>query len=825
MAHWSANAPQPMTSNTSPSGPRYHVGVLLVHGMGEQPEGDTLLAFGEPIVRWLRRWFASSPAHPDQLAIEEVRTSLHPARELRAEPAHAELKVRALDNCGQPVEQRWLMAESWWGGDVQRPPFSKLAFWMLTIGAWVVFSHFGKHRRFGTIGGDARAILVSLFVSLPVALVFQAMVLALSILAALPIPALRKSLSAFLLAMTGVLGDAYVLLENPLQRAAIAERARRSLRWLADDCAAVIVLAHSQGAAVAHDALRQAAPKNVKALLTFGSGLEKLTQIQAAQRTGAAGGMAVAAPLLAGLLALLTPAATHFRDDVAQGVLDWRGLFWMGLILIATFAVGAFAALYGTMRNYWVAHAHQENEKLFGPLGALIERKHWVDVFSTCDVVPNGALYRPESSPGPYSVEIVNRRALLDDHTTYWDNNAEFLPLVANMLGGVAGLRIIEPVDHSAMNAAVDRYRRCVRWLQINRWAVGAALMAAATLFLPDQLRRWGELTQGALRRIPLGLEPLATGLAGFVATIADWACHRLHVERVYDKETVLVSLKTVFGPIWLLWARETSWQALVDKRRTSTQASTVSPAAVGNARPTDQGEAAGSSSIARKLPLPDRADTAVFIFSIAPLLAILVWHFSVVGQVWTWMLRGAGAAYLLTILIMMITALAVLKPDFRALWTSRGRGSEHWVRIVGGLTFVAIFVSFSLGFGLRLSDEIAMAPFYAMVVLLLVIGMVLWWANLLGRFAGAAWKVLAVGIPLALAGLLTIPSLHASKVHEGSGLIGGPILGGAMGLGLVWLIARMARGRVPGVQGTDASSPGSSAPPGREAPSGLELP
>jgi hypothetical protein len=31
----------------------YRLGVLLVHGIGEQPEGDTLLSFGEPLITWL----------------------------------------------------------------------------------------------------------------------------------------------------------------------------------------------------------------------------------------------------------------------------------------------------------------------------------------------------------------------------------------------------------------------------------------------------------------------------------------------------------------------------------------------------------------------------------------------------------------------------------------------------------------------------------------------------------------------------------------------------------------------------------------------------
>jgi hypothetical protein len=805
-----ADATVPTVSK--PSGPSYDVGVLLVHGMGEQPEGDTLLAFGEPIVRWLRRWFDSSPAGA---AIKEVRASLHPARELRAEPAHAELSVRAHDDGGQLVEQRWLMAESWWGGDVQRPPFGKLTFWMLTIGAWVVFSHFGKHRRFGTIGGEAKAILVSLFVSLPIALAFEALVVALSLLAVLPIPQIRRSLSSFLLAMSGVLGDAFVLLENPLQRAAIVERARRSLRWLADDCKVVIVLAHSQGAAIAHDLLSgNAPPQNFKALLTFGSGLQKLNQITTAQGQGYAHPMAIAVPLTAALLALLIPAAFGFRDSASDGL----GLSSFGLLVIATVALIAFLPLYLTMRTYWTDDATPQARLLSAPLLRFIESKSWVDVFATCDLVPNGALYREagaepvpdvklsappaQADPAPTSVEIVNRRALLDDHTTYWDNSAEFLPLVADMLGRVAGLRIIEPVDRSALETAVDRYRRCVRWLQIHRWAVGAALVAAATLFR-GQFAGWGKGTKNALEHVPFGVGSLATGFVGSVDRVAGWAGPRLGTNEHAGEIAlgfvlpllVIVILKMAFGPIWQLWARETVWQVLSDRRATSASASTTSPTAAGEA------ERPKASLFERKLPRPFLTDAAVIGLAVAPLASILgAWGIGEVSRAWNWLLLGAGALVPLSVLFTTALMAVALKGDVQALWTSRGRLPQGWVKIGVGLTMLSILVSFELHFIPGVSENIVLAPYYGTVGLLLLVLAVVGWAKLIGRFAHAIWKVTAVGIPLVT---LFTATLLSSKSSEWSGRVGGPIFGFVVALGLLWLIASIVERRVAGTLGT----------------------
>ena len=39
----------------APEGATPDLGILLVHGIGDQREGETLLAFGEPIIDYLRR--------------------------------------------------------------------------------------------------------------------------------------------------------------------------------------------------------------------------------------------------------------------------------------------------------------------------------------------------------------------------------------------------------------------------------------------------------------------------------------------------------------------------------------------------------------------------------------------------------------------------------------------------------------------------------------------------------------------------------------------------------------------------------------------------
>src|SRR5262249_22244674 len=104
-------------------------------------------------------------------------------------------------------------------------------------------------------------------------------------LAVIPIPKLRRGLSGLLLALTGSIGDSYVLIANPVQRAAAVSRVRRDLEWLARRCPHVAVVAHSQGAAIVHETLRRPQPPDVRLFVSFGSGLAKLEELSFVKTT------------------------------------------------------------------------------------------------------------------------------------------------------------------------------------------------------------------------------------------------------------------------------------------------------------------------------------------------------------------------------------------------------------------------------------------------------------------------------------------------------------------------------------------------------------
>lgn len=76
--------------------------------------------------------------------------------------------------------------------------------------------------------------------------------------------------------ITATLGDAYVLVSSPIQKAAAIRKVLDGIDWLEQHCDSIVVVAHSQGAAIASEALRQCENKKVKKLITYGSGLSKL---------------------------------------------------------------------------------------------------------------------------------------------------------------------------------------------------------------------------------------------------------------------------------------------------------------------------------------------------------------------------------------------------------------------------------------------------------------------------------------------------------------------------------------------------------------------
>jgi hypothetical protein len=451
----------------------FSLGVLFIHGIGTQKRGQTLSEFGGPLVRWLQarcealalsrqqsgipldiirrsrqqlediEWAGISRCHcaqsnvsSDTLAHRVVlrEAKFHDPSDLTA-PAHAVVTILS----GHPDESvsmdNWLLAESWWAETFYPPSFDDVAYWCFRIVPWIVGSHFGaqvqrrlserpKHRSVhdiwalsgwtwrlaAAIGGLAFGLL-STVVTMPLLTIIL-------IVGAIPVPKIRSMLLHLQLQLDATLGDCYVLLMRQIEASSIVNRVRQDLLWLATRCSEVAIVAHSQGGAVAHLALRSSIAPELRLVFTFGSGLRKLGE--AAQLIENASSFALSSVLTSialiilflccGLLAMIAVGATPASTA--------------SILTLVMYVIGTGAVCVFGVRDHLRGIRLPEVERWVQWLTKMPLK--WVDCYASADPVPNG----PMVPPAKYQREVCNRSSMLTDHTTYWKNMDEFVSLL-----------------------------------------------------------------------------------------------------------------------------------------------------------------------------------------------------------------------------------------------------------------------------------------------------------------------------------------------------------------------------------------------------------
>ncbi|MFQ5349601.1 MAG: hypothetical protein ACE5EG_04055 [Thermoanaerobaculia bacterium] len=289
--------------------PKQHqLGVLFVHGIGRQALGGTLIRWGDAVADWIGRWGRTADgarvtARVEQAVLDEDSSA----------PPHAELRISVDKASSQEIDvdehttvaSSWLLVESWWAESFATPTFGQLVTWSFQTVPWAISIHFARrvqHARSRVIeatswrtrllrlielfAGSVSGLVAGLLLS-PLILV---LLLLLLVLGVLPIPQVRSFVANVQRSLAGSIGDSLVLLESPVQAAAIRTKLGRAIAWMADSCERLVVVAHSQGAAIAVDALaadpaaaRGGAhehPCEIDTLVTFGSGVTKLAFLQ-----------------------------------------------------------------------------------------------------------------------------------------------------------------------------------------------------------------------------------------------------------------------------------------------------------------------------------------------------------------------------------------------------------------------------------------------------------------------------------------------------------------------------------------------------------------
>lgn len=434
-------------------------------------------------------------------------------------PAQSILQITRLNLTGDVETERWCLAESWWAETFGVPGFGNLMRWGLRTIPWTIGSHFGSQLRRALArrvtasaasaiepgwrrvarqlawAGSVSAALLSLVGGVLLSPLLLAAFGLLLLLALLPIPQLREALLKIQLSIASTLGDSYVLLSRPVESAAIVGQVHRDLNWLGRHCRGVAIVAHSQGGAVAHQALRRKIPAKLRLLFTFGSGLKKLEQLRYLMSSGhsfrnSAVISIIALPIFAVTLLWFASLPFMTRSIIGNPELLKQLPIMLGWAVVT----GLFA--FAGLRDYthgleppeltrWLKRLNQENFK-------------WIDSYATADPVSNGLLLDDESMQ-QRSVEVCNYSSVLRDHTAYWQNRDHFSSLLMTQLASptlrsTLGLSPSPELvsDTEMLNWLAARRRWRVGMLTGIHWLAGIAVAIAAYQYWPAWQRFLG---------------------------------------------------------------------------------------------------------------------------------------------------------------------------------------------------------------------------------------------------------------------------------------------------------------------------------------------
>lgn len=515
------------TTDIQSLAPRADVGVLLVHGIGNHREGETLRAFGQPLLDWLRDWLQGEGGEKARGRVVVTEARFNDAHA----PAHALAEVTgpSMDAPAKSLQETWLFCEGWWGATVQPPASFQLLRWMWTRGPLLVYWHF--YIRQTADPAKARPSLMDFFFIVLALLLagFCQIVLAIAMLLSLiPIGPWRRKVIDAVRALTLTLGDSYVL-EEDIQRAALAHRVRRALDWLSSRSERVVVMAHSQGGAIAHDVLRQNAPSNLGMFITVGSGLEKLHFLREVliDKKG------------------LIPASSLFPLLVCAAVIgastseNWaRALAWI-------FVLGAFVSC--TLLLVFLDACKKQLTEAVPKLELRgLGEKRWVDIYASDDVVPMDRGSLLASAHFLERRKVFNERSYVRDHVAYFSNVNDCLPIIWENLAKLSRLVVFNPGDAARLGNFAWMHRWYAHVISFSRLALFIAVFIAGYV-LRNSLMGFGRSVLAALDGTIVGdwLKPVR-GFAGILASV---------IKRLFKADSVTpeVLAEALFGALILI--------------------------------------------------------------------------------------------------------------------------------------------------------------------------------------------------------------------------------------------------------------------------------
>jgi hypothetical protein len=114
----------------------FRLGILFVHGIGTQPPRDTLVRWGDVLLKVIGRATEEEPGR----TIPIVRRANAGDRS-GDKPAEVVVEFRCND---REEKEKWLLAEGWWADSFPAPTYSELVSWSFRAVPWSIALHIAQ---------------------------------------------------------------------------------------------------------------------------------------------------------------------------------------------------------------------------------------------------------------------------------------------------------------------------------------------------------------------------------------------------------------------------------------------------------------------------------------------------------------------------------------------------------------------------------------------------------------------------------------------------------------------------------------------------------
>lgn len=459
-------------------------GIVVIHGIGPQLAGQTLLDWTRPIITVLGDAVAADRAgtagnggllagpDPDANGITDpvyksnidFSGETFPVLQVRVPRKRKEIETPEEAAAEDPI---WVFTETWWASEVRPPTLRTMVGWLGEQGGVGRIVTGIQENTFGGSGPWKILATASIqpFVSVIVSFALLLLIAGLAISRLIPIESIRSAVALKLAStfLTDWFGGARTLLRDPAQSANVRYRLVQSIKALrAYGCQRVVIVAHSGGTIVSLTTLTDPAypDLHVDKLITIGEALNLGWRLEASD-----------------------PDAPH-----------------------PTLPAG---------------------HRMVGNLAAK-KRLIWRDFYGTHDPASSG----PPDPPEPMRSAIegddrfttertYNQMSVLGDHGGYWDNDEHYVvPLIREIdvpNGDRADSRFYSDAAESALRA-----RRKERISLLRLWRRGTNTLPIVAILAAAIVTGGGYLPIIGRGAIELFAQiPVINGLGGFGNTLA----------------------------------------------------------------------------------------------------------------------------------------------------------------------------------------------------------------------------------------------------------------------------------------------------------------